>query len=148
MLLKLFLASSLVYVFGKQRFVHISDIHLDSFFSPYAKSKEQCHRGVSNETRSFGAFGCDSPHSLTDGIIKYISSLKDINFVLFSGDSRRHESDEQLPVTEGETLWTNNRVSHKFSRLMPNTSIVFAIGNNDVFPKFQFSYNLQLFYKN
>jgi endopolyphosphatase len=66
-----------------------------------------------------------------------------IDFVVWTGDSARHDSDEKIPRTQSEVLKTNRRVADKFVEVFGNTDdprvglaipVVPTFGNNDILP--------------
>ena len=67
----------------------------------------------------------------------------DIDFVVWTGDSARHDNDEKIPRNQGEVLDTNRWVANKFLEVFgkkddPNHAltipIVSTFGNNDILP--------------
>lgn len=104
-----------------------------------------CHRG---EGRA-GYYGaetspCDSPFSLVEETFKWIEeNLKDrIDFVIWTGDSARHDSDEDIPRSPAQVLGTNRWIADKFfdvfrdpiTNLTTSIPIVPTFGNNDILP--------------
>ena len=90
---------------------------------------------------------CDSPITLVNATFKWINDhLKDkIDFVVWTGDSSRHDSDEEIPRTEKEIIETNELLVHKFEDVFgiddetdPTTDFTVPIipnfGNNDIMP--------------
>lgn len=89
---------------------------------------------------------CDSPFALVNATFKWIDeNVKDtIDFVVWTGDSARHDSDERIPRTQNEVLTTNRWVAEKFLEVFgskdgdPNTGlavpIISTFGNNDILP--------------
>ncbi|RHZ56183.1 hypothetical protein CDV55_103899 [Aspergillus turcosus] len=104
-----------------------------------------CHRGKGS-AGYFGAEGseCDSPFSLINETFSWIEkNLKgNIDFVLWTGDSARHDNDEKVPRTEDEVVQLNEMLVDKFidvfgDKRSPNglsIPIVPTIGNNDIMP--------------
>lgn len=130
------------------RFLHITDLHPDVHYRIHASTDEEsaCHRG----TGVSGFYGaettdCDTPFTLLDATFKWIEeNVKGtIDFVVWTGDSARHDSDEQIPRTEKEVLKTNIRVADKFKQVFGNSEdprggleipIISTFGNNDILP--------------
>ncbi|KAG9246308.1 vacuolar endopolyphosphatase-like protein [Calycina marina] len=130
------------------RFLHITDLHPDQFYKVHSSTEEQkaCHRG----TGTSGIYGaetsdCDSPFALINATFKWIAeNIKDeIDFVVWTGDSARHDSDEHLPRNANQVLDTNKFVVDQFrevfgagkdSRKAFTIPIVSTLGNNDVLP--------------
>ena len=126
------------------------DIHPDIFYKSYSSTEEDaaCHRGIGPA----GVFGaettdCDSPITLVNATFKWINDhLKDkVDFVIWTGDSSRHDSDEEIPRTEKEIIETNELLVHKFEEVFGNDGktdltnaftvpIIPNFGNNDIMP--------------
>lgn len=89
---------------------------------------------------------CDSPQSLINETFRWIEeNLKDqIDFVVWTGDSARHDNDERIPRTENQIEEFNEAVVDRFESVFGRESndpraglvipIVPNIGNNDVMP--------------
>lgn len=126
------------------------DFHPDQFYKTYSSTEEDaaCHRG----NGSAGVFGaettdCDSPITLINATFKWIDDhLKGkVDFVVWTGDSSRHDSDEELPRTEQEIIETNELLVHKFEEVFGKDDdtdpaneftipIIPTFGNNDIMP--------------
>ncbi|KAL1983898.1 hypothetical protein VTN96DRAFT_9822 [Rasamsonia emersonii] len=128
------------------RFLHITDVHLDRFYQPGSSPSKACHRGK-GKAGYLGAAGsdCDSPYALVNETFDWIEkNLKDqIDFVVWTGDSARHDNDERIPRTESQIEEFNQVLVDKFvevfrARNDPTGNllipIVPTIGNNDVMP--------------
>ncbi|PKX94224.1 endopolyphosphatase [Aspergillus novofumigatus IBT 16806] len=129
------------------RFLHITDLHPDPHYKTGSSSDDgaPCHRGKGS-AEYFGAEGsdCDSPFSLVNETFSWIEkNLKgNIDFVLWTGDSARHDNDEKIPRTEDEVVRLNEMLADKFvdvfgDKRFPNglsIPIVPTIGNNDIMP--------------
>lgn len=88
---------------------------------------------------------CDTPFALLDATFEWIKeNVKDsIDFIVWTGDSARHDSDEKIPRTQSEVLETNRRVADKFVEVFADTEdprnpleipVVSTFGNNDILP--------------
>lgn len=128
----------------KGRFLHLTDIHADELYKPYSSTDKACacHRGH-GQAGSYGAetTDCDSPVALADATLQWIeANVKDeIDFVVWTGDSARHDSDDAHPRSEDQVLGANRAVADKlvdtFSRDgRLSVPIVPTLGNNDVLP--------------
>ncbi|KAL6906733.1 Metallo-dependent phosphatase-like protein [Trichoderma evansii] len=127
------------------RFLHISDFHPDELYKVHTSTEESvaCHRGK-GLAGSYGAekTDCDSPFSLVNATFDWIKeNIKDdIDFVIWTGDSARHDSDEQNPRHEPEILRTNRFIADKFVETFSTPEhglsipIVPTFGNNDFLP--------------
>lgn len=133
------------------RFLHITDIHPDGFYEPYSSVESACHSG--NGTA--GILGtemsdCDTPFTLVNATFQWINdNLKDhIDFVIWTGDSARHDNDENIPRTEDQIVDLNKMVVEKFVQVFgkddniddpdPTNDFIVPIvptfGNNDILP--------------
>ncbi|KAK4187984.1 hydrolase-like protein [Podospora australis] len=128
------------------RFLHITDIHPDEFYKVHSSTDEEsgCHTGV-GPAGPYGAetSDCDSPYALVNATFDWIeANLKDqIDFVVWTGDSARHDRDEDFPRTRDQVLGTNTWIADKFQKLFagPNghgmsIPVVPTFGNNDILP--------------
>ncbi|CAI7579332.1 unnamed protein product [Penicillium viridicatum] len=130
------------------RFLHITDFHPDRLYKPGTSIDRSCHR-ANGPAGYFGAEGteCDSPLSLVNETFRWIEeNLKDeIDFVIWTGDSVRHDNDEKLPRTADEIMELNAFLSQKWvsilgeeeaSNAAPKMSIpvIPTFGNNDIMP--------------
>ncbi|OKL60188.1 hypothetical protein UA08_04574 [Talaromyces atroroseus] len=125
------------------------DLHLDRFYVPgsLTEDDEACHHG-DGTAGYLGSPGseCDSPQLLIDQTFDWIDeNLRDkIDFVIWTGDSARHDNDERIPRTENQIEEFNAAIANKFLEVFshrdehPNGAltipIVPNIGNNDVMP--------------
>lgn len=126
------------------------DFHPDQFYETYSSTEADsvCHRG-SGAAGIFGAetTDCDSPTTLVNATFKWINDhLKDtIDFIIWTGDSSRHDSDEEVPRTEKEIISTNEFLVRKFEEVFgkeddedPTNDFTIPIvpnfGNNDIMP--------------
>ncbi|RYP54177.1 hypothetical protein DL768_000956 [Monosporascus sp. mg162] len=127
------------------RFLHITDLHPDEYYKPHASTEEgfACHRGEGPA----GAYGaetsdCDSPFSLVNATFDWIgANLKDsVDFVVWTGDSARHDSDTyHIPRHNSEILKTNRIIADKFVETFSDSKgltvpVVPTLGNNDIYP--------------
>ncbi|KAI4181803.1 MAG: hypothetical protein LQ346_006696 [Caloplaca aetnensis] len=140
---------------GKLRgkFLHITDFHPDRFYTQASSTDgdDACHWGRG----SAGAFGaektdCDSPISLVNATFQWINdNLKDsIDFIVWTGDSARHDNDELIPRTGEQVIDLNEMLVTKFVEVFGKDDnindtdptndftipIVPNLGNNDILP--------------
>jgi endopolyphosphatase len=129
------------------------DIHPDPFFKTYSSTEAEaaCHR----KRGPAGIYGaetsaCDSPFSLVNETFKWIDEhLKDtIDFVVWTGDSARHDNDEKIPRTQKQVVQQNEFIVSKFKEVFGKGDnvndtdstndftipIVPTFGNNDILP--------------
>ncbi|KAI1828149.1 Endopolyphosphatase [Xylaria intraflava] len=126
------------------RFLHITDLHPDEHYKPHTSTEEDiaCHRG----NGVAGAYGaetsdCDSPLSLVNATLAWVKEhLRDeIDFVVWTGDSARHDSDEEMPRHNKDILSMNRRIADAFfEAFSDDTGLVIPVvptfGNNDIYP--------------
>ncbi|KAF2866720.1 Metallo-dependent phosphatase-like protein [Massariosphaeria phaeospora] len=136
----------------KGRFLHITDFHPDPFYKTYSSTEEEaaCHR----QRGPAGFYGaetsaCDSPVSLVNETFRWIHDhiRDDIDFVVWTGDSARHDNDEKLPRTQAEIIQQNEFLVTKFAEVFGSHGgghalsthslripVVPTFGNNDIMP--------------
>ena len=125
-----------------------TDLHPDPFYKYHSSTGKDsaCHRGKGPA----GALGaettdCDSPISLVNATFKWIDeNLKDsIDFIVWTGDSARHDNDEEIPRTDEQIVRLNELLVDKFLEVFGNDTdptnglaipIVPTFGNNDILP--------------
>jgi len=140
--------------------VPIADIHPDPFYDAYSSTETGsfCHRGHG----AAGYYGaetsdCDSPLTLVNATFSWIAEhlADDIDFVIWTGDSARHDNDEEIPRTEAQVLGQNRMLVNKFKEVFGweneddgggrgggregragpfKIPIVPTFGNNDILP--------------
>ncbi|OTB02109.1 hypothetical protein M426DRAFT_24988 [Hypoxylon sp. CI-4A] len=126
------------------RFLHITDLHPDEYYKAHTSTKENlaCHRG-DGPAGIYGAetSDCDSPLTLVNATLDWVkANLKDsIDFVVWTGDSARHDSDEEVPRHDKEILAMNQRISDYFANTFSDDEglvvpVVPTFGNNDIYP--------------
>ena len=86
---------------------------------------------------------CDTPYALVNATFKWIAeNVRDVDFVVWTGDSARHDNDEKIPRTADEVLSTNRWIAEKFREVFRHDDsnkglavpIVSTFGNNDILP--------------
>ncbi|KUI65865.1 Endopolyphosphatase [Cytospora mali] len=127
------------------RFLHISDFHPDEFYKVHASTSADraCHRGK-GPAGTYGAetSDCDSPISLVNATFDWVisSGLRDdIDFVIWTGDNARHDSDENIPRSAAQVIGTNRLLADKFAETFSDAKgmrvpVVPTFGNNDILP--------------
>ncbi|KAM3415269.1 Endopolyphosphatase [Cercospora zeina] len=136
------------------RFLHITDFHPDPFYQVYSSTSEDaaCHRGR-GPAGIYGAEAseCDSPIALVNKTMEWIAKeLKDsVDFVIWTGDSARHDNDEEFPRSADQVLGLNKLLVQKMTETFgkhngdeqdddPNNDFLIPIvpnlGNNDILP--------------
>ncbi|KAI9238414.1 MAG: Metallo-dependent phosphatase-like protein [Podila humilis] len=138
-------------------FLHLTDIHPDGFYLQGSEVVSSCH-SLPNVTNTVdipkpegGYFGtpdsiCDTPFSLVNATFDWIDKrLEPVDFVVWTGDNARHDSDNTHPRTQDEIDTLNTIIASKFLDTFGGESqdptsgrarvpVVPSIGNNDVYP--------------
>ena len=136
------------------RFLHLTDFHPDRFYETYSSTSSDaaCHRGQ-GPAGIYGAemSDCDSPIELVNQTMAWIKEeFKDkVDFVVWTGDSARHDNDDEVPRNAGQVTKLNEFMVHKMFEVFgkhngdeddndPNNDFVIPIvpnlGNNDILP--------------
>ncbi|KAL2118945.1 hypothetical protein VTJ04DRAFT_5904 [Mycothermus thermophilus] len=146
------------------RFLHITDIHPDKFYKAHSATDGDgaCHRGK-GEAGRYGAAAseCDSPIRLVNATFDWIAAhLRDkVDFVVWTGDSARHDRDERLPRSADQVFGANQWIADRLVEVFASNSsrrrrgggpktldanggglvdldvpIVPTFGNNDILP--------------
>ncbi|KAJ9663773.1 Endopolyphosphatase [Coniosporium apollinis] len=135
------------------RFLHVTDFHPDPYYETYSSTEKDvaCHRG-NGPAGLYGAetSDCDTPLSLVNATFKWIDeNIKDtVDFVIWTGDSARHDNDEELPRSEHQIIEQNELLVSKFVEVFGHDEnandtdptndfivpIVPTFGNNDMMP--------------
>jgi len=128
-------------------------VHPDPYYKIYSSSEktDSCHRG-SGTAGFYGAerSSCDTPMSLVNATFRWIEeNIKDdIDFVIWTGDSARHDNDKEIPRSEEQILEQNRLLVSKFEQVFgkpdnindtdPTNDFIIPIvpsyGNNDILP--------------
>lgn len=135
------------------RFLHVTDIHPDPFYRVGSDpdGEHPCHRG-NGKAGYYGAetTQCDTPIALINATFDWIKhNIRDeIDFVVWTGDSARHDNDELYPRSNKQIEQLNEFVVEKFEEVFgkpdnkhnddPTNDMIVPIiptlGNNDVLP--------------
>ncbi|CAE6454211.1 unnamed protein product [Rhizoctonia solani] len=126
------------------RFIHITDMHPDKYYLPGASVSSSCHskkpRKESERAGEYGAPGtdCDSPISLINSTLEWVEKewADRIDFVIWTGDNARHDSDSSIPRTPTEIRDMNREMARRMDRIFTprGVTVVPSIGNNDIWP--------------
>lgn len=122
-----------------------ADFHPDEFYKVHTSTAQgrACHSGK-GPAGTYGAetSDCDTPISLVNATFDWIVSSKlrdEIDFVIWTGDSARHDSDEDIPRSPAQVLGTNRLLANKFAETFsgdngPSVPVIPTFGNNDILP--------------
>ncbi|KAF2088906.1 Endopolyphosphatase, partial [Saccharata proteae CBS 121410] len=134
------------------RFLHITDFHPDPFYKTYSSTEDDsaCHRSQ-GPAGFYGAetTDCDAPLSLINATFKWIDeNIKDdIDFIVWTGDSARHDNDELIPRSDKQVIEQNEMLVDMFREVWGRGNdddgnpwddfkipIIPTFGNNDILP--------------
>ncbi|KAI9692650.1 MAG: Endopolyphosphatase [Bogoriella megaspora] len=136
------------------KFLHITDLHPDPFYKLYSStaSSDACHHG-DGPAGYYGAetSDCDSPITLINATFTWIQHhlASSIDFVIWTGDSARHDNDVSIPRNESQVVSQNKFLVEKFREVWGKHNgdeededptndfkipIVPTVGNNDILP--------------
>ncbi|KAJ2963579.1 hypothetical protein NQZ79_g1423 [Umbelopsis isabellina] len=133
------------------RFLQITDLHVDPYYKIGSEVKTSCHRNTPKKSKKknklagpLGDRECDSSIELIESTFDWIKTHhgNEIDFVIYTGDSARHDSDNKIRRTRKDIYETNQIVADimldTFSHLRknPNQSVpvIPTFGNNDIYP--------------
>ncbi|KAJ3219213.1 Endopolyphosphatase [Dinochytrium kinnereticum] len=106
---------------------------------------ELCHRKnrTNPEVNISGKYGtlasqCDSPTSLLDATFDFLRTTREakkVDFIIYTGDTVRHDRDNEQPRTTADVLSDHAAVIGYFQRAydLKNVKLYPTIGNNDEF---------------
>ncbi|EGO01896.1 hypothetical protein SERLA73DRAFT_49578, partial [Serpula lacrymans var. lacrymans S7.3] len=112
------------------RFLHITDMHPDPFYKNGTSQSSSCHRNQPKSAARSGYYGtpfseCDSPLRLTNLTLDFLEKnwSAEIDFVIWTGDSARHDNDRKIPRTTDEIYDSNRAVAKKMSKIFLSKGI-------------------------
>ncbi|KAJ3299369.1 Endopolyphosphatase [Borealophlyctis nickersoniae] len=125
------------------KFMFISDIHIDESYLEGSDPATQCHRvntvdATKNRAGKYGALNsiCDTPQGLMDETFQWIKdNHADVDFVIYTGDSARHDRDTKQPRQSSEVLNEHKIIVDKVLQTfdLTKTKFIPTWGNNDQF---------------
>jgi hypothetical protein len=123
------------------KFMHITDIHIDQLYLQGTDpAGTMCHRTSTDASKNtagkYGTLGsiCDTPQTLLDATFNWMSqNTADIDFILYTGDSARHDRDTTVPRQHSEVLSEHKIVVDKVTSTFDVSKVKFipTFGNND-----------------
>ncbi|KAJ3192211.1 Endopolyphosphatase [Irineochytrium annulatum] len=126
-------------------FLHVTDVHIDPKYLNGTDPQQSCHRANSTaiEQNTAGFFGtvgsaCDSPTPLVDATFQFLadnSETKDADFIIYTGDTARHDRDKKMPRTNDEVLSAHQTLVDYFAKTfdLAKVTVYPTFGNNDAF---------------
>lgn len=128
------------------------DFHPDPFYKAHGDTSRDhtCHGGH-GPAGYYGAetSGCDTPLSLVNSTFDWIRDniRDDIDFIIWTGDSARHDNDEKHPRSDKQVIQLNELMVSKFREVFARSDdddedptndfiipIIPTFGNNDILP--------------
>ncbi|KZO97416.1 hypothetical protein CALVIDRAFT_536427 [Calocera viscosa TUFC12733] len=126
------------------RFLHLTDIHPDTHYVPYTRPSSACHSTHfgKKSKRVAGFWGtpvsdCDSPLRLVDSALAFAEQWAgQVDWVVWTGDSARHDNDPQMARTQDEIEQSNQYLTDRMKKAFwdRGVPVIPSIGNNDVWP--------------
>ncbi|PWN23647.1 hypothetical protein BCV69DRAFT_240494, partial [Microstroma glucosiphilum] len=136
------------------RFLHVTDFHPDKHYKPGSAVSAGCHSKKPKKDQDRAGYwgtpvsGCDSPLHLVEESIDWVrrnwlpeqsqsgdeDARAPFDFIVWTGDSARHDIDNKYPRTRQEIYDSNRWALSLLQEAFPGTPIVPTIGNNDIFP--------------
>ncbi|KAI8991070.1 Metallo-dependent phosphatase-like protein [Mycotypha africana] len=123
------------------KFLHITDIHFDPHYKAGSDPDSYCHKHSSKRGEKAGTFGalgsdCDTPAALLDATFSFLKNeIDDIDFIIYTGDSVRHNRDDEMKKSDDEIVDIHKSVLKYFQSAYDTKKVPFipTIGNNDGF---------------
>ncbi|TDL29508.1 hypothetical protein BD410DRAFT_26204 [Rickenella mellea] len=126
------------------RFLHVTDMHPDGYYRAGASVSSACHSNKPRKEKDrAGWLGtpydeCDSPFTLTNFTLKHLDKhwADEVDFVIWTGDSARHDNDREIPRTPSEIYNLNRAMTKRMEEVFTSrgVAVIPSIGNNDVWP--------------
>lgn len=99
------------------------DFHLDPYYVEGADVSSFCHTNAGDTSKGvagrFGTLGskCDSPTALVEAAFKFMSTqAPDVDFIIYTGDSVRHDRDKKSKRTKAQVLEIQSRIVNYFKK--------------------------------
>ncbi|CAG8663666.1 13051_t:CDS:2, partial [Racocetra fulgida] len=109
-------------------------LHTDPYFLESSDPTSFCHRYSPNPVLNIaGKFGilsapCDSPYPLTNSTFEFMrTNFSDIDFIVYTGDSVRHDKDKAFKRTQEQVLDTHRTVVEYVRKYFDISRIKFVI---------------------
>ncbi|KAJ3415732.1 Endopolyphosphatase [Chytridiales sp. JEL 0842] len=127
------------------RFLHITDVHIDTNYVPDSSTSAACHRystsipkGVYEWAGPYGTplSSCDAPLELFDGALEFVKNnltKGGFDFVLWTGDTARHDNDPLIKKMWIEIVNANMLGLQRIREVVGDeVPLIATIGNNDI----------------
>jgi hypothetical protein len=147
--MRLSLLSSLVIMVHANLMLHITDIHYDPQYTVGSPNNCVTIPGIGccrndsipldpwNPAGQYGDFNCDSPLSLLNATLYWISiNIPNIDIILWTGDTVHHHSFKQSIDANFNLIKTTTLM---FKQYLPNSTLIPVLGNHDTWPIDQFA---------
>ncbi len=118
------------------KFLHITDIHLDPHYKIGSSLSSSCHYDSisDNGAGKYGSpgSGCDSPEALVNQTFEFLNGIIDqLDFVIWTGDNARHDSDPTLPRGWDEIKTLNTELTLRFKKVFKGKIVLPSIGKSN-----------------
>lgn len=137
------------YLPGKDRFWHITDLHLDPTYHLAADPTKVCFSSKGAPATHAGLFGdflCDSPYRLIQSAFSHMASLtQPKDFIIWTGDSPPHVPPDELSTDIVIQVIAN--MTQTIRQHFPNLTVYPALGNHDYWPQDQMQTSSNAIYK-
>ncbi|CAG8435880.1 6887_t:CDS:10 [Diversispora eburnea] len=117
------------------------NIHFDPDYTYPSSPSKLCHRkSHKHKHNTAGRFGsiqtdCDSPYILTNSTFEFLKkNFSQVDFIIYTGDSCRHDRDLKDPVVEEDILYCHQNLIEWFTKYFDpkKVKIIPTLGNNDL----------------
>ncbi|XP_063079163.1 acid sphingomyelinase-like phosphodiesterase 3a [Engraulis encrasicolus] len=119
-------------------FWHISDLHLDPTYHVTGDRTKVCisSKGYpAVDPGTFGDFMCDSPYELIESAFKFMKTLPQPDFMIWTGDSPPHVPAAELSTKQVIEVLSNT--TNTVRAFFPTLPVYPAVGNHDYWPQDQ-----------
>ncbi|SJX60952.1 related to PPN1-vacuolar endopolyphosphatase [Sporisorium reilianum f. sp. reilianum] len=137
------------------RFLHVTDLHPDPHYKHGSAVNAACHHKKPKKSKPDGKLragwwgsalsDCDSPPRLVESSLTWAArnlvqsgsasaAELGLDFIIWTGDSARHDNDNKLPRSNKEIFELNRWTLQQLETAFPGVPLVPTVGNNDIFP--------------
>ncbi|KAH9491715.1 Acid sphingomyelinase-like phosphodiesterase 3b [Bulinus truncatus] len=115
-------------------FWHVTDFHYDHTYN----NKLSCSNNITGQLPAYGDYWCDATWRLVVDSIQAMKNIKpDVDFLIWTGDSVAHISDNNLSVELNLQVVQN--VTDELEKTFKGTPVYASLGNHDFYPSGQAS---------
>lgn len=147
---------------NNNKILYLADVHIDLLYDSYSsKDSYQCKkilpdsqelifdRNITLNKNDFGKYGCDTNKNLFIVLLQKAKSLfSKYKFIIILGDTITHYLNKDTKNMNTNYKEAFEFMSSHIKQEFPDSSVLFAIGNNDFTTRYEFAeveeYNRQL----